>query len=181
MNQADLRPNCGVLHQGTVCKAVEVFWLSDPLQLIRDQGMPANEARLLSSTAATSPFNHGEERVVAFAKRRPVLVIAHPRELVSDERVRVAPLYGLNPGSEVFRQRKELVAGDIPSLVYVPPKASLGLTKEGYISLHDVQTVPRKRLRDPIACLHRDALHDLLARYASYVGFVSDAYPAHGR
>jgi len=185
VNRAGLERHCDALHQGTLYLAVAIHWLALPLLLARGDGMPRDEARLVLASQTADAFRRAtdryQERVIAWAKRRPAVVLSTNRELSRGDSVRVAPLYGINPGNALFARRDAIRRGEVVDFVYVPPVAALGLTKESMISLRDVQVVRRSQLRRPAACLSETGLHEVLAQYTRYTSALINPYPAHLR
>lgn len=161
----------GGLRQGAVYAAAPVFWLPDDLQILRPPGRPEwGDTRGEQWSDVRDRFRLGDrvERVVAYAKMRPVVVVANAAEVRGREPVRVAPLYSYNPGSLAERRRTEIEAGSVPHALHV---RAAGRLREGYVNLREAALVPRSLLddREHVGDLDALSLATLLRHYATYV------------
>lgn len=130
----------GHLHQGAIYSGVPVLAYPGLALALR----PRREAdwgqlRVERVTEDESAFA-GDDWMVAYAKRRPVVVFAAKREL-RQRVVRVLPMYSYRPDDFLARNRDRIEGGEFPQLIHIEPNPTLKW-QAGVLSLTQVIEVP---------------------------------------
>ena len=108
----------GHLHQGAIYSGVPVLAYPSVALAVRPRSEPDwSQLRVERATEDKAAFS-GDDWTVAYAKRRPVVVLSSKREL-RQRVVRVLPMYSYRPDDFLGRNRERIERGDFPQLIHV--------------------------------------------------------------
>lgn len=131
----------GHLHQGAIYSGVPVLAFPNIALALRPRREPDwSQLRVERVTEDEAAFV-GDDWMVAYAKRRPVVVLSPKREL-QQRVIRALPMYSYRPDDFLGRNRDRIVRGDFPQLIHVDPNPAFKWDA-GVISLTQVIEVPR--------------------------------------
>lgn len=138
-------PPRGHLHQGAIYSEVPILGYPNLALALRPR-QERDWQQLRVEAVATDPSAfHGDDWTVAYAKRRPVVVISPKREL-RHRAVRVLPMYSYRPDDFLGRNRPRIEAGEYPQLVHVAERSELNWSA-GVISLATMIELPASILQ----------------------------------
>ncbi len=128
------------LHQGAIYWGLPILAYPSIALALRPRSEPDwSQLRVERVTDDQSAFA-GDDWMVAYAKRRPVVVLSPKREL-RQRVVRVLPMYSYRPDDFLGRNRGRIEHGDFPQLIHVEGNPAVKW-EAGVISLTQVIEVP---------------------------------------
>ncbi len=164
-------------HQGAIYSGVPVLGYPSIALALRPRREPDwTQLRVERVTEDQAAFA-GDDWMVAYAKRRPVVVLSPKREL-RQRVVRVLPMYSYRPDDFLGRNRDRIESGDFPQLIHVDGNPVIKW-QAGVISLTQVIEVPTAIFQDDYitgvteACSLTDAsLALVIARMRAYLSIM---------
>jgi hypothetical protein len=138
---ADVGPPRGYLHQGAVYAGVPLLWYTDLALALRPRSegdYRQLQVERASKDAGAFVSNH---LAVAWAKRRPVVVLS-PRQELRRGVIRALSVHGYGQDEQLSKARRQIERGDVPGMVHVAGNEALGWTASA-IALGPVIELPR--------------------------------------
>jgi len=130
----------GHLHQGAIYSGVPVLAYPGIALALRPRREPDwSQLRVERVTQDQAAFA-GDDWMVAYAKRRPVLVLSPKREL-RQRTLRVLAMYSYRPDDFLGRNRDRIESGNFPQLLHVESNPAIKW-EAGVISLTQLIEVP---------------------------------------
>jgi hypothetical protein len=164
----------GHLHQGAIYGGVPLLWYTDLALALRPKdGRDYGQLQVERATEDATAFV-GSHLAVAWARRRPVLVLS-PRQELRRQVVRVLALHDYADDEQLAGARPQIERGEVPGLVHVGECRTLDWPAHA-LALGQVLEVPRTVLEGRYVtgvhqvCTLRDAaLALVLSRLRAYL------------
>lgn len=167
----------GHLHQGAVYSGVPVLAYPDIALALRPRREPDWSQLRVERVVEDQTAFSGDDWMVAYAKRRPVVVLSPKREL-RQRVVRVLAMYSYRRDDFLGRNRDRIESGDFPQLIHIAADPAIKWDA-GVISLTQVIEVPTAILEGDYitgvteACSLTDAsLALVIARLRAYLSIM---------
>jgi hypothetical protein len=182
LSAAEVDAPRGHLHQGAIYSGVPVLAYPGLALALRPRHerdwSRLNVERVSDDASAFS----GDDWAVAYAKRRPVVVVSPKREL-RHRNIRVLPMFSYRPDDFLERNRSRIENGEFPQLLHVTENRRVGW-EAGVISLTQVIELPTEILTGDYirgvgqACSLTDAsLALMIARLRAYLTLMDRGRP----
>ena len=172
----------GHLHQGAIYAGVPVLAYPKLALALRPRHERDMSQLTVERVADDESAFSGDDWAVAYAKRRPVVVLSSKREL-RHQVVRVLPMFSYRPDDFLERNRARIENGEYPQLVHVSENPGLRWGA-GVISLAQVIELPVEILAGTYvrgvieACSLTDAsLALVIARLRAYLTLMDRGRP----
>lgn len=130
----------GHLHQGAIYSGIPILAYPGIALALRPRREPDWSQLRVERVKEDQAAFAGDDWMVAYAKRRPVVILSPKREL-RQRMVRVLPMYSYRPEDFLGRNRDRIESGEFPQLIHVEPNPAIKW-EAGVISLTQVMEVP---------------------------------------